>query len=143
MKGELIGAETTKRISELGDCDIDQFFDELYTFDSQRNQNMPYVNTESLIKDSTPNFEVNAVSRISGKRVGQRHTWQKTKNMNPSSYERIWTAFYLSKNIKNSEANKKVSKSRFEMKSCLYCGKGGHAYFKCTATEEESGYFWR
>ncbi|OEJ90084.1 hypothetical protein AWRI3578_g1413 [Hanseniaspora opuntiae] len=143
MKGELIGAETTKRISELGDCDIDQFFDELYTFDSQRNQNMPYVNTDSLIRDSTPNFEVNAVSRISGKRVGQRHTWQKTKNMNPSSYERICTAFYLSKNIKNSEANKNVSKSRFEMKNCLYCGKGGHAYFKCTATKEESGYFWR
>jgi hypothetical protein len=138
MKGQVRGKDTIELVSKMTECGIEEFFDQIFQFESARKPQ------ETFIKDGPEagnQFEVNAVT-VADKRGGSRpQTWKARKRTSKRGYEELWEALCKKRNIPNSEANRKLAKNRFDSRSCLYCGQGMHSCFTCGVSEKTSGYF--
>lgn len=139
MKGQVLGTETSRVVSTFTECGVTEFFDALFDFDRHRNSNVSEVSAVSMVGDGNNNYAVNAVQADPRKRTGRAHAGKRTRT--PKSYESLWNALALKRNIENTEANKKIAKDRFSVRVCLYCGKGGHSGFGCSVPEADTGYF--
>jgi len=138
MKGQVIGRESRKFVSEMEECTISEFFAQIYKFMRMRNPHKP-VNTTRHLEESRQ--EVYTVT-VSDKRERNRdHNWKSKRRISVRGYEELWEALCKKRKIPNSEANKMLAKSRFDAKTCLYCGNGTHSGFTCRVPEKASGYF--
>ncbi|KAL6949165.1 hypothetical protein ACO0OE_001247 [Hanseniaspora uvarum] len=114
MKGQVKGCESTKFVSEMDECTINEFFHRIFEFVRLRNPPVPFNMTRHMAANQ---YEVDAVTLFYSEDENKPQVSKRKRRRSKKIYEKLWESLRKERNIPNSESKREIAKCRFDSES--------------------------